>query len=135
LRAVARSTLRPSAKADKPHALAVTTSKRFEGMLDIPTVGDTVLNYEASQGLAGRKCLLRREQGTGWSLKHLAHAAEVAPRRAARRDRNLRTAKTCGPGQSRSHSAHIGQEVVIHYRWHLVRAERASHSGRAARIG
>jgi hypothetical protein len=25
---------------------------------------------------------------------------------------------TCGPGQSRGHSAHIGQEVIIHYRWH-----------------
>jgi hypothetical protein len=30
-------------------------------------------------GRAGRKRLLRREQGTGWSLKHLAHSAEVAP--------------------------------------------------------
>jgi tripartite-type tricarboxylate transporter receptor subunit TctC len=38
-----------SAKTDKLHALAVTTSARFEGMPDIPTVGDTVPNYEASQ--------------------------------------------------------------------------------------
>jgi hypothetical protein len=32
-----------------------------------------------ASGRAGRKRLLRREQGTGWSLKHLAHSAEVAP--------------------------------------------------------
>jgi tripartite-type tricarboxylate transporter receptor subunit TctC len=36
-------------RADKLRALAVTTLKRFEGMPDIPTVGDTVPNYEASQ--------------------------------------------------------------------------------------
>jgi tripartite-type tricarboxylate transporter receptor subunit TctC len=36
-------------KADKLRALAVTTVTRFEGMSDIPTVGDTVPNYEASQ--------------------------------------------------------------------------------------
>ena len=24
----------------------------------------------------------------------------------------------CVPGQSRGHSAHIGQDVIIHYRWH-----------------
>jgi tripartite-type tricarboxylate transporter receptor subunit TctC len=36
-------------KADKLRALAVTTATRFEGMPDIPTVGDTVPNYEASQ--------------------------------------------------------------------------------------
>jgi tripartite-type tricarboxylate transporter receptor subunit TctC len=36
-------------KADKLRALAVTTVTRFEGMPDIPTVGDTVPNYEASQ--------------------------------------------------------------------------------------
>jgi tripartite-type tricarboxylate transporter receptor subunit TctC len=36
-------------KADKLRALAVTTAARFEGMPDIPTVGDTVPNYDASQ--------------------------------------------------------------------------------------
>jgi tripartite-type tricarboxylate transporter receptor subunit TctC len=36
-------------KNDKLRALAVTTATRFEGMPDIPTVGDTVPNYEASQ--------------------------------------------------------------------------------------
>jgi tripartite-type tricarboxylate transporter receptor subunit TctC len=36
-------------KADKLRALAVTTATRFEGMPDIPTVGDTVPNYEANQ--------------------------------------------------------------------------------------
>jgi tripartite-type tricarboxylate transporter receptor subunit TctC len=36
-------------RADKLRALAVTTARRFEGMPDIPTVGDTVPNYEASQ--------------------------------------------------------------------------------------
>jgi tripartite-type tricarboxylate transporter receptor subunit TctC len=36
-------------RADKLRALAVTTVTRFEGMPDIPTVGDTVPNYEASQ--------------------------------------------------------------------------------------
>jgi tripartite-type tricarboxylate transporter receptor subunit TctC len=36
-------------KADKLRALAVTTATRFEGMPDIPTVGDAVTNYEASQ--------------------------------------------------------------------------------------
>ena len=38
----------------------------------------------------------------------------------------------CGRVQSRGHSAHIGQDVVIHYRWHplygqsvrLIQAER-----------
>jgi len=36
-------------KTDKLRALAVTTATRFEGMSDIPTVGDTVPNYDASQ--------------------------------------------------------------------------------------
>jgi len=36
-------------RADKLRALAVTTATRFEGMPDIPTVSDTVPNYEASQ--------------------------------------------------------------------------------------
>jgi tripartite-type tricarboxylate transporter receptor subunit TctC len=36
-------------KADKLRALAVTTAARFEGMPDIPTVGDTVPNYDARQ--------------------------------------------------------------------------------------
>jgi tripartite-type tricarboxylate transporter receptor subunit TctC len=36
-------------KADKLRALAVTTATRFEGMPDVPTVGDTVPNYDASQ--------------------------------------------------------------------------------------
>jgi Tripartite tricarboxylate transporter family receptor len=39
----------PDIKADKLRALAVTTAARFEGMPDIPTVGDAVPNYEASQ--------------------------------------------------------------------------------------
>jgi tripartite-type tricarboxylate transporter receptor subunit TctC len=36
-------------RADQLRALAVTTATRFEGLPDIPTVGDTVPNYEASQ--------------------------------------------------------------------------------------
>jgi tripartite-type tricarboxylate transporter receptor subunit TctC len=36
-------------KADKLRALAVTTATRFEGAPDIPTVGDVVPSYEASQ--------------------------------------------------------------------------------------
>jgi tripartite-type tricarboxylate transporter receptor subunit TctC len=36
-------------KADKLRALAVTTAARFEGMPDLPTVGETVPHYEASQ--------------------------------------------------------------------------------------
>jgi tripartite-type tricarboxylate transporter receptor subunit TctC len=36
-------------KADKLRALAVTTATRFEGAPDIPTVGDVVPGYEASQ--------------------------------------------------------------------------------------
>jgi tripartite-type tricarboxylate transporter receptor subunit TctC len=38
-----------SAKGRQLHALAVTTSTRFEGMPDIATVGDTVPNCVASQ--------------------------------------------------------------------------------------
>ena len=36
-------------KAGKLRALAVTTATRFEGMSDIPSVGETVPNYDASQ--------------------------------------------------------------------------------------
>jgi tripartite-type tricarboxylate transporter receptor subunit TctC len=36
-------------KADKLHALAVTTSTRFEGASNIPTVGDVVPGFETSQ--------------------------------------------------------------------------------------
>jgi len=36
-------------KANKLRALAVTTATRFEGAPDIPTVGDVVPGYEASQ--------------------------------------------------------------------------------------
>jgi tripartite-type tricarboxylate transporter receptor subunit TctC len=36
-------------RADKLRALAVTTATRFEGTPDIPTVGDVVPGYEASQ--------------------------------------------------------------------------------------
>jgi tripartite-type tricarboxylate transporter receptor subunit TctC len=36
-------------KNDKLRALAVTTATRFEGMPDLPTVSDTVPNYDASQ--------------------------------------------------------------------------------------
>ena len=36
-------------KAGKLRALAVTTATRFEGMSDIPSVGETVSNYDASQ--------------------------------------------------------------------------------------
>jgi len=36
-------------KAGKLRALAVTTETRFEGMSDIPSVGETVPNYDASQ--------------------------------------------------------------------------------------
>ena len=30
----------------------------------------------------------------------------------------------CGRGQSPGHSAHVGQEVVIHYRWHALYGRR-----------
>jgi tripartite-type tricarboxylate transporter receptor subunit TctC len=36
-------------KNDKLRALAVTTATRFEGIPDLPTVSDTVPNYDASQ--------------------------------------------------------------------------------------
>jgi tripartite-type tricarboxylate transporter receptor subunit TctC len=36
-------------RAGKLRALAVTTATRFEGVPDIPTVGDVVPGYEASQ--------------------------------------------------------------------------------------
>jgi tripartite-type tricarboxylate transporter receptor subunit TctC len=36
-------------KTGKLRALAVTTATRFEGMPDIPSLGETVPNYEASQ--------------------------------------------------------------------------------------
>ena len=45
-------------------------------------------------------------------------------RRAGRRDRSRRRATTFGRGQSRSHSAHVGQEVVVHYRWHPLYGRR-----------
>jgi tripartite-type tricarboxylate transporter receptor subunit TctC len=35
-------------RAGKLHALAVTTATRWEGLSDIPTVGDFVSGYEAS---------------------------------------------------------------------------------------
>jgi hypothetical protein len=34
---------------------------------------------------------------------------------------------TCGPAQSRSHSAHIGQDVVVQYRWHPLYGQRVRH--------
>jgi hypothetical protein len=38
--------------------------------------------------------------------------------------------------QSRGHSAHIGQNVVIHYRWHPLYGQSARHiQVRAARNG
>src|SRR5262249_50858846 len=36
---------------------------------------------------------------------------------------------TCGRVQSRSHSAHIGQDVVIQYRWHPLYGETVRRSG------
>src|SRR5215469_5222948 len=48
--------------------------------------------------------------------------ATSAPRRSARR--RLRTDNSSGRGQSRSHSAHIGQDVVIQYRWHPLYGQR-----------
>jgi tripartite-type tricarboxylate transporter receptor subunit TctC len=44
-------------KANKLRALAVTTATRFEGAPDIPTIGDAVPGYEASQwyGVAAPK--------------------------------------------------------------------------------
>jgi hypothetical protein len=38
--------------------------------------------------------------------------SKTRPRRSPRR------AKPCARPQSRGHSAHIGQDVVTHYRWH-----------------
>ena len=48
--------------------------------------------------------------------------ATSAPRRSARR--SLRTDNSSGRGQSRRHSAHIGQDVVIQYRWHPLYGQR-----------
>ena len=47
-----------------------------------------------------------RRSGCTWSL------------RVVRRDRIRRTARISGQEQSRNHSVHIGQDVIIHYRWH-----------------
>jgi hypothetical protein len=44
--------------------------------------------------------------------------------RAGRRAVSRRTASSCGPGQCRSHSAHVGQEVEIFYRWHALYGRR-----------
>ena len=48
--------------------------------------------------------------------------ATSAPRRSARR--SLRTDNSSGRGQSRRHSAHIGQDVVVQYRWHPLYGQR-----------
>jgi hypothetical protein len=41
-----------------------------------------------------------------------------------RHRRTPRTATTYGRGQSRSHSAHIGRDVVVQYRWHPLYGQR-----------
>jgi hypothetical protein len=45
-------------------------------------------------------------------------------RRAGRRGRNRRIIMTFCRGQSPVHSAHIGQEVEVHYRWHALYGRR-----------
>src|SRR5689334_11680491 len=47
-----------------------------------------------------------------------------APRRGGRRHRSRQPNNSCGQSQSCSHSAHIGQEVEIHYRWHALYGRR-----------
>lgn len=42
------------------------------------------------------------------------------PRRAGHRGPNRRIARISCPAQSTEHSAHIGEEVEIHYRWHAL---------------
>src|SRR5512132_1000544 len=48
------------------------------------------------------------------------------------RRRTRRRGGSCAPEQSPGHSAHIGQEVEVHYRWHplygrRVRQHRSEH--------
>src|SRR5215831_21328643 len=45
-------------------------------------------------------------------------------RRGGRRHRSRQTNNSCGQSQSCSHSARIGQEVEIHYRWHALYGRR-----------
>ena len=47
-----------------------------------------------------------------------------SPRRGDRRHRSLRINNSCGQWQSSGHSAHIGQEVEVHYRWHPLHGRR-----------
>src|SRR5215470_11864681 len=46
------------------------------------------------------------------------------PRRGGRRHRSRQTDNSCGQSQSPSHSAHVGQEVEVHYRWHALHGRR-----------
>jgi len=45
-------------------------------------------------------------------------------RRGGRRHRSRQTDNSCGQSQSPSHSAHVGQEVEVHYRWHALYGRR-----------
>ena len=59
----------------------------------------------------------------------------ASPPRARHPGPTPRTAMPSAPEQSRAHSAHIGQDVVIHYRWHPLygrRAHRIQHERRAS---
>src|ERR1700752_4521674 len=47
-----------------------------------------------------------------------------AQRHGGRRHRSRQTDNFCGQSQSCSHSAHIGQEVEVHYRWHALYGRR-----------
>lgn len=50
----------------------------------------------------------------------LSRSACTSSQREHRRCPNLRTDNSYDPEQSRGYSAHIGQEVEIHYRWHAL---------------
>ena len=67
------------------------------------------------------------EPGLGIDVVHLGRVDQACtwPRRARRRGRSRRTASSCVRAQSRSHSAHIGQDVVVHYRWHPLHGRSA----------
>jgi hypothetical protein len=51
-------------------------------------------------------------------------AASTSWRRPWRRAASPRMSSWPSPGQARAHSAHIGQEVEVHYRWHPLYGRR-----------
>jgi hypothetical protein len=54
---------------------------------------------------------------------------------ADRRDRNRRTTMICAREQSLGHSAHIGHEVEVHYRWHALYGRRIRRQYTERRAG